>query len=420
VSEAFPRRNGALCADRVPVERIVEQVGSPVYIYSASALCEAYDALVTAFAGVRHTLCYSIKSNGNLAVVRTLVARGAGVDVTSGGELFRALRVGADPRKIVYSGVGKTDPEIDRALEAEIKLFNVESRAELRRIDARAAARGVVAPIAFRVNPDVDPRTHPYVATGLGTSKFGIPIAEASEAYAEAKALDHVRVVGVDCHIGSQLVSVQPFADALARLRSLVRELRDAGNRIEIIDAGGGLGVAYADEQPPTAAEYADAVLTAVGDLDCEIVLEPGRWITAGAGIFATRVLYQKPNQDRHFVIVDGAMNDLIRPALYQAHQHIEPVGPPRGPERVVDVVGPVCESGDFLAKERPLPRVEAGDLLAVHSAGAYGFAMSSNYNGRPRAAEVLVRGDRFAVVRERETLEDLVRGESVPEELTG
>jgi diaminopimelate decarboxylase len=420
VSEAFPRRNGALYADRVSVERIVEQVGSPVYIYSASALCEAYDALVAAFAGVRHTICYSIKSNMNLAVVRTLVARGAGVDVTSRGELFRALRVGADPRKIVYSGVGKTDPEIDRALEANIKLFNVESRAELRRIDARAAARRVVAPIAFRVNPDVDPGSHPYVATGLRTSKFGIPIAEASEAYAEAKALDHVRVLGVDCHIGSQLVSVQPFADALARLRSLVRELRDAGNRIEIIDAGGGLGVAYAEEQPPTAAEYADAVLTAVGDLDCEIVLEPGRWITAGAGIFATRVLYQKSNQDRHFVIVDGAMNDLIRPALYQAHQHIEPVGPPRGPERVVDVVGPVCESGDFLAKERPLPRVEAGDLLAVHSAGAYGFAMSSNYNGRPRAAEVLVRGERFAVVRERETLEDLVRGESVPEELTG
>jgi diaminopimelate decarboxylase len=356
----------------------------------------------------------------NLAVVRTLVTRGAGVDVTSGGELFRALRAGADPGKIVYSGVGKTDHEIDRALEAEIKLFNVESRAELRRIDALAAARGVVAPIAFRVNPDVDPGSHPYVSTGLHTSKFGIPIAEAGEAYAEAKALDHVRVVGVDCHIGSQLVSVQPFAEALARLRALVLELRAAGNQIEIIDAGGGLGVAYAEEQPPTAAEYAGAVLRAVGDLDCEIVLEPGRYITAGAGIFATRVLYQKRNQDREFVIVDGAMNDLIRPALYQAHQRIEPVGPPRGPERVVDVVGPVCESGDFLAKQRPLPEVEAGDLLAVHSAGAYGFAMSSNYNGRRRAAEVLVRGDRFAVVRERETLEDLVRGESVPEELTG
>jgi diaminopimelate decarboxylase len=420
VSEAFPRRNGALYADRVSVERIVEEVGSPVYIYSASALCEAYDALAAAFAGVRHTICYSIKSNMNLAVVRTLVTQGAGVDVTSGGELFRALRAGADPRKIVYSGVGKTDCEIDRALEAEIKLFNVESRAELRRIDARAAARGVVAPIAFRVNPDVDAGSHPYVATALRTSKFGIPIAEAGEAYAEAKALDCVRVVGVDCHIGSQLVSVQPFAEALARLRSLVLELRDAGNRIEIIDVGGGLGVAYAEERPPTAAEYAGAVLRAVGDLDCEIVLEPGRYITAGAGIFATRVLYQKRNQDREFVIVDGAMNDLIRPALYQAHQRVEPVGPPRGPERVVDVVGPVCESGDFLAKQRPLPGVEAGDLLAVHSAGAYGFAMSSNYNGRRRAAEVLVRGDRFAVVRERETLEDLVRGESVPEELTG
>jgi diaminopimelate decarboxylase len=351
--------------------------------------------------------------------VRTLVARGAGVDVTSGGELFRALRAGADPSRIVYSGVGKTDAEIDEALAARIKLFNVESRAELRRIDARADARGEVADVTFRVNPDVDPKTHPYISTGLRTSKFGVPIAEAVDAYAEAKALEHVRVRGVDCHIGSQLVDVQPFADALARVRGLVADLRDAGHGIDVIDVGGGLGVSYSGETPPSPEAYAAAVRGAVGDLDCEIVLEPGRWITAGAGLFLTRVLYEKRNEDKHFVVVDGAMNDLIRPALYQAYQHVEPVGPPRGGHTTVDVVGPVCESADFLARDRSLPALERGDLLAVRSSGAYGFVMASNYNARPRAAEVLVRGDRFAVVREREAVEDLVRGERIPRELT-
>jgi diaminopimelate decarboxylase len=318
----------------------------------------------------------------------------------------------------MYSGVGKTDGEIGSAIDVGIRQFNVESRAELRRIDAVAEARGAVAPVAFRVNPDVDPRTHPYTSTGLLSSKFGIPIGEAVEAYAEAKALEHVQVVGVDCHIGSQLTSVEPFVDALAKLRSLVHELRDAGHAIEIVDVGGGLGVTYRDERPPTAAEYASAVLSAVGDLGCEIVLEPGRSIMANAGVFVTRVLYEKRNGAKHFVVVDGAMNDLIRPALYEAYQRIEPVGPPRSGSSVVDVVGGVCESGDFLARGRRLPEVERGELLAVHSAGAYGFAMSSNYNGRRRAAEVLVRGDRFELVRERETYEDTVRGERIPEDL--
>jgi diaminopimelate decarboxylase len=418
VTEAFPRRDGQLCTEGVPIEHVAEAVGTPVYVYSASKIAETYDALDAAFAGSPHTVCYAIKANMNLAVVRLLIARGAGIDVTSGGELFRALRAGGDPAKFVYSGVGKTDEEIDSALEAGIKLFNVESRAELRRIDAVAEARGAVAPVAFRVNPDVDSRTHPYISTGLRTSKFGIPIGEAVGAYAEAKALEHVQVVGVDCHIGSQLTGIQPFADALAKLRSLVRELRDAGHAIEIVDVGGGLGVTYADERPPTAEEYAAAVLSAVGDLGCEIVLEPGRSIMANAGVFVTRVLFQKRNETKHFVVVDGAMNDLIRPALYGAYQRIEPVGPPRGGSNVVDVVGGVCESSDFLASERTLPEVERGDLLAVHSAGAYGFAMSSNYNGRRRAAEVLVRGDRFAVVRERETYADTIRGERIPEDL--
>jgi diaminopimelate decarboxylase len=418
VNDPFRRTDGWLHAEQVPVARIADEVGTPVYIYSASALAEAYDRLDACFEGVRHTICYAIKANMNLAVVRTLVRRGAGVDITSGGELFRALRAGADAGQIIYSGVGKTDAEIDAALDAGIKMFNVESRAELRRLDARAGARGCVAPLAFRVNPDVDPQTHPYISTGLRTSKFGIPIGEAVEAYAEAKALEHVQVIGVDCHIGSQIVSVHPFADALARLRELVLELRDAGHSIEVFDVGGGLGVTYADEQPPTAAEYAEVVRNAAGDLGCEIVLEPGRWLTANAGLFVTKVLYDKNNETKHFVVIDGAMTDLIRPSLYQAYQHIEPVGPPREPVREVDLVGPVCESTDFLAQERALPRVESGDLLAVRSAGAYCFAMSSNYNGRARAAEVLVRGDRFAVVREREGLEDLVRGESIPEDL--
>jgi diaminopimelate decarboxylase len=416
--QAFPRRDGHLHAEQVPVAEIIEQVGSPAYLYSAGALSAAHDALASAFAGRPHLICYAIKANMNLAVVRTFVARGAGVDVTSRGELFRALRAGAEPRKIVYSGVGKRDDEIQAGLEAGIKLFNVESRAELRHIDAVAERIGRRAPVGFRVNPDVDPQTHPYISTGLRTSKFGIPIAEAVDAYGEAKALQNVDVVGVGCHIGSQLVSIEPFADAVALVRELVKELRAAGHSIEVVDVGGGLGVNYAEEVPPTPSEYAAAVGAALGDIDCEIILEPGRSFTANAGIFVTRVLYTKRGSEGTFVIVDGAMNDLLRPALYGAYQRIEPVAPARPGVQKVDIVGPVCESGDFLAKDRSFPSVEEGDLLAVRSAGAYGFAMSSNYNGRPRAVEVLVRGDRFAVVRERETLEDLVRGESIPDDL--
>jgi diaminopimelate decarboxylase len=416
--EAFPRREGNLYVEGVPVAEIAEQTGTPVYLYSAGALEAAHDALASAFAGRPHLVCYSIKSNMNLAVVNTLVKRGAGVDVTSRGELFRALRAGADPGKIVYSGVGKRDDEIQAGLEAGVKLFNVESRAELRHIDSVAGALGVRAPITFRVNPDVDPKTHPYVSTGLKTSKFGIPIGEAMDAYAEAKALPNVDVVGVDCHIGSQLLSTQPFSDALTIVHDLVVELRAAGHAIEVIDVGGGLGVSYAEEVPPTPAEYAAAVEGAVGDLDCEIVLEPGRSISANAGIFVTSVLYQKSSDEKHFVIVDGAMNDLLRPVLYGSYQRIEPVSPARPGVQKIDIVGPVCESGDFLAKDRSFPSVEEGDLLAVRSAGAYGFAMSSNYNGRLRAAEVLVRDDQWRVVREREKLEDLIRGETIPEDL--
>jgi diaminopimelate decarboxylase len=417
---AFPRRGAELFAEGVSLERIAQEVGTPTYVYSIGELRSRYAALANPFDGRRVTICYALKANMNLAVVRTLVVLGAGADVTSGGELFRALRAGAAPGRIVYSGVGKTDAEIDAGLRAGIRMFNVESRAELRRIDARAGALGLCAPVAFRVNPDVDPRTHPYISTGLKTSKFGIPIDDAREAYAEAKTLPNVRVIGVDCHIGSQLTQLSPFVDALARVRSLVLELRAAGHGIEVVDVGGGLGVTYSEEMPPSAAEYGAAVLAAVGDLDCELVLEPGRWITANAGVLLTRVLYEKENESKRFVVVDAAMNDLIRPALYQSYMRIEPVRAVAGEARKVDVVGPVCESGDFLAKDRSLPPLERGALLAVRSAGAYGFAMSSNYNARPRAAEVLVDGARYAVVRTRESHEDLVRGESIPAEITG
>jgi diaminopimelate decarboxylase len=418
LSEAFPRRDGRLHAENVPIEQIVEATGTPVFIYSASELDARYDALDAAFSAVPHTLCYAIKANMNLAVVNRLVTRGCGIDVTSGGELFRAQLAGGDPSQFVYSGVGKTDAEIDHAIDAGIRMFNIESRAELRVIDARAAARGVVAPVSFRVNPDVDPQTHPYISTGLSSSKFGIPITEAVDAYAEAKALEHVRVVGVSCHIGSQIVNLDPIVDALQRVRGLVVELREAGHAIELLDVGGGLGIVYDQEQPPSAAEYGAAVIAAVGDLGCHLIAEPGRWIAGNSGIFVMRVLYGKENGDKHFTVVDGAMTDLIRPTLYQAYQKIEPVGPPRESTRVVDVVGPVCESADFLAQQRELPILERDDLLAVHSAGAYGFAMSSNYNGRCRAAEVLVAGDRFEIVRARDRFEDLIRGESIPEGL--
>jgi len=418
--EAFTRRDGVVHADDVPLPVLAERFGTPLFVYSATALARAYDALDAALAGTPHVICYSVKSNMNLAVLRTLVARGAGADVTSGGELFRALRAGAPPDRIVYSGVGKRDDEIDQALVARIKMFNVESRAELRRIDAVAAARGVRAPVAFRVNPDVDPETHPYISTGLRTSKFGVPWSEAGDAYAEAKALENVEVVGIDCHIGSQLTSIRPFVDALNRVRRLVLELRDAGHDVRVIDVGGGLGVRYEDESPPSFEAYAEGVLESVGGLGCELVFEPGRAFTANAGVLLARVLYEKHNEDERFVVLDAAMNDLVRPALYGGHHRVEPVGPPRGEPRPADLVGPVCESGDFLARDRPFPPVEPGDLVAVHSAGAYGFAMSSNYNGRVRAAEVLVKGRERALVRERETYEDLVRGERIPEDITG
>jgi diaminopimelate decarboxylase len=409
----FELRNGELHAEDVPLRRIAEEHGTPCYVYSAATLRRHYRVFDEAFAAVDHLVCFSVKANSNLAVLDLLAREGSGFDIVSGGELFRCLRAGADASKIVFSGVGKTAGEIRAALEAGILAFNVESSAELDLVDAVARETGKRAPISLRVNPDVDPKTHPYISTGMKKAKFGIEIGRAVDEYERARAMKGIEIVGVDCHIGSQLTDVTPFADALARVRGLVLELRARGIEIRYLDFGGGLGITYEDETPPLPKDYAAALLRdGVDKLGVKLLLEPGRVIVGNAGVLLTRVLFNKDTETKRFVIVDAAMNDLVRPALYGAYQGIEPVVPRGRPVRTVDVVGPICESGDFLAKDRALAEVEPGELLAVRSAGAYGFVMASNYNTRPRAAEVIVDGETVHVARERETLEDLVRGE--------
>ena len=415
----FQYQGDELLAEEVPLATIAAEVGTPCYVYSLATLRRHYRVFDEAFAAAPHIVCYSVKANSNLAVLRTFAKAGSGFDIVSGGELHRALAAGADARKIVFSGIGKTRDEIAYALREGILAFNVESSAELELIDAVAAELGKKAPIALRVNPDVDPKTHPYISTGMKKSKFGIDVRRALEEYERTRSLAHVEVVGIDCHIGSQLTDVSPFRDALSRVRGLLLELRARGFAIRYLDFGGGLGITYNDETPPSLEDYADAVLgDGIEKLGVTLLLEPGRVIVGNAGILLTRVLYLKETDAKKFVIVDGAMNDLIRPSLYGSYQKIEPVKRGGGPPAVVDVVGPVCESGDFFAKDRELEPVAAGDLLAVRSAGAYGFVMSSNYNTRPRAAEVLVDGGKYHVVRTRETLADLVRGETIPDSL--
>ena len=413
----FTYRNFDLCCEQVSLRSLAADIGTPAYVYSKAALLESYRAYDDAFAEVPHVVCYSIKANANLGVLATLARAGAGADIVSGGELFRALRAGFPPSRIIFSGVGKTRDEMRDALEAEILMFNVESLSELRTLDEVARELGVRAPVALRVNPDVDPQTHPYIATGLKTSKFGIPFARALEAYADAASLKGVEVVGADMHIGSQLTKAAPFADAVARLASLVKALRERAIAIRTVDVGGGLGIRHREETPPTHREYAMALLPALRELGVTVLLEPGRSIVGNAGVLLTRVLYRKDTGNKKFVVIDAAMNDLIRPPLYDSYHEVRPVSEARlgGPTEKVDVVGPICESGDFLAKDRELARTEEGDLLAVMSAGAYGFAMASNYNTRPRAAEVLVDGNRYTIVRRRETYEDLVAGETTP-----
>jgi diaminopimelate decarboxylase len=419
----FDYVNDELYCEGVPVQRICEQVGTPVFIYSRATLERHFRIFQEPFASIDHLICYSMKACSNLAVLRVFSNLGSGLDIVSGGELYRGLQAGVPASRIVYSGVGKKPSEIDEALGADILMFNVESEEELVMLDQRARAMGKRARMALRVNPDVDPGTHPYIATGLKKSKFGIDVKQALELYVRAKDMKGLAPVGLDCHIGSQLTELSPFLDAIERLKKLMRELMDRGIKIRYLDIGGGLGIPYEDEHPPIPAEYGAAIVEQVADMNVSLILEPGRLLVGNAGILVSRVLYQKQGPTKYFIIVDAAMNDLIRPSLYDAHHAVWKVDKrdtdARGPVRVMaDLVGPVCESGDFLAQERFLDAVQSGDLLAFMSAGAYGFAMSSNYNSRTRAAEVLVDGDAYYVIRDRETYEDLIRGERIPQEI--
>lgn len=406
-----------LHAEQVDVTELAARYGTPLYVYSRRALESRWNAFETALQGHDHLICYAVKANSNLAVLNVLARLGSGFDIVSVGELERVLRAGGDPQKIVFSGVGKRADEMRRALEVGILCFNVESEPELERLNVIAGEMGKRAPVSLRVNPDVDAKTHPYISTGLKENKFGVEIERAADVYARAADLAHIEAVGIDCHIGSQLTDTAPFVAALDRVLKLVDVLAQRGIRLRHIDAGGGLGVRYRDEMPPTPQAYVAALLSVLGERGCKLLLEPGRGIVGNAGILVTRVEYLKPAEHKNFAVVDAAMNDLIRPALYSAWQDIVPV---RKQKRLLcryDVVGPVCETGDFLGKERELA-IEAGDLLAIMSAGAYGFVMSSNYNTRPRAAEVLVDGSNHYMVRRRETLEDLWAGESCPPDL--
>jgi diaminopimelate decarboxylase len=416
----FQYRDDELHCEDVPLAKIAAEVGTPVYVYSHATLARHFRVFDDALAGHRHIICYSVKANSNLAVLRALVAMGAGVDTVSRGEIFRALKVGADPKKIVFSGVGKREDEIEYALQVGILAFNVESVSELHAIERVAARMNRRAPISLRVNPDVDAETHPYISTGLKKNKFGIPVTQARQTFQLARSLPHLEVVGLDCHIGSQLTKTSPFKDAIARLGDLARSLVQDGISIRYVDIGGGLGIPYNQEDPPSPADYGRAIQDAMGafaGLDVTLICEPGRVIVGNAGVLVTRTLYLKQGEIKNFVIVDAAMNDLIRPAFYDSYHAIWPVKKREAAAYVADVVGPICETGDFLARDRSLAqRPEEGDLLALMSAGAYGFTMSSNYNTRPRVAEVMVKGATFAVIRRRETLEDLIRGEEVPQ----
>jgi len=406
---------GALCCEGVPLRDIAARVGTPTYVYSAATLRRHFRVFDEAWGQAPHLVAYSVKALSNLAVLRLLAREGAGFDIVSGGELARVLRAGGRADRVVYSGVGKTRAEMEAALEAGIRSFNVESLAELRTLSDVARAHGAAAPVSLRVNPAVDPQTHAYIATGLASSKFGIPQDRARDAYREALELPGLDVVGLDYHIGSQLSVLEPMVQALERMLELVDDLGREGLTLRDLDVGGGLGIPYADEQPPSPAAYAQRLLEVLAGRTLHIITEPGRVIAGNAGVLLMGVLRTKANLAKRFVVVDAAMNDAIRPALYGAWHTIEPVAPPRPGEETVDVVGPVCESGDFFARDRPLARVSEGDLLVLRTAGAYGFSMSSNYNSRPRAAEVLVDGERFAVVRARESVEDLFRGEVIP-----
>jgi diaminopimelate decarboxylase len=413
----FHYRDDQLMCEEVSIDRIAEEVGTPFYLYSHATLTHHFQVFDQAFAGIPHLVCFAMKANSNLAALKLFADLGGGADVVSGGELYRALKAGIPSRRIVFAGVGKTREEMDYALKSDILMFNVESPQELRVLNDVAGSMGVTARVALRINPDVDPKTHPYISTGLKKSKFGIDISVAMEEYRVARELRHIQVVGVHQHIGSQITEVTPFVDGLVKVVELIGKLRDQGFTIDYLDVGGGLGITYKDEDPPVPRVFAEALIAVVKDVGCTIVLEPGRVIAGNAGVLVTRVLYTKQTPAKHFIIVDAGMNDLIRPSLYGSFHSILPARRKDGKETVLaDVVGPVCESGDFLAKDRSMPLAEPGELLAVMSAGAYGYTMASNYNSRPRPPEILVKGDRYFTVRERESYEDLIRGERIPE----
>ncbi|MBH3341615.1 diaminopimelate decarboxylase [Pseudomonas mendocina] len=411
--EAFNYRDGELFAEGVALSALAQRFGTPTYVYSRAHIEGQYRAYADALAGMPHLVCFAVKANSNLGVLNVLARLGAGFDIVSSGELERVLAAGGEPSRIVFSGVGKSRDDMRRALEVGVHCFNVESSVELERLQKVAAELGVKAPVSLRVNPDVDAGTHPYISTGLKENKFGIDIEQAEAVYARAAELPNLDVIGVDCHIGSQLTTLEPFLDALDRLLLLVDKLAARGIVIKHLDLGGGLGVQYRDEQPPLAGDYIAAVRKRLQGRDLSLVFEPGRFIVANAGVLLTQVEYLKHTEHKDFAIVDAAMNDLIRPALYQAWMDVSPVQPRDGQARNYDLVGPICETGDFLAKDRQLA-LEEGDLLAVRSAGAYGFVMSSNYNTRGRAAEVLVDGEQAFEVRRRETVQELYAGESL------
>lgn len=410
----FAYQNGELHAESVALSAIAAEYGTPCFVYSRQAIEQAYRAWDDALSGVPHLVCFAVKANSNLAVLNILARLGAGFDIVSGGELERVLAAGGDPSRVVFSGLGKTAGEMRRALELGIHCFNVESEPELERLQQVAAELGVQAPVSLRVNPDVDAGTHPYISTGLKENKFGIDIANAPAVYRRAAELPNIEVRGVDCHIGSQLTDDTPFIDALERLLALIDALAEEGIQIRHLDLGGGLGVTYRDEQPPSPGTYLRKVLDQLAGRELELMFEPGRSIVANAGVLLTEVNMLKPTAHKNFAIIDAAMNDLIRPALYSAWMGIDPVRPRTDvPASTWDIVGPVCETGDFLGKDRELA-LAAGDLLVVRSAGAYGFVMSSNYNTRPRAAEVMVDGTSTHLIRRRETVSELFAGESL------
>jgi diaminopimelate decarboxylase len=412
----FNYHHGTLFAEGVDLTTLAETYGTPCYVYSRATLERHWNAFDRAFKNRRHLICYAVKANSNLAVLNILARLGSGFDIVSGGELERVLRAGGQADKIIFSGVGKTVAEMRRALEVGIRCFNVESTAELQRLNQVAGDMGKIAPISLRVNPDIDAKTHPYISTGLKENKFGIDIDIAIQVYTQAAALPHLQITGIDCHIGSQLTDTAPFVEALRRLIALVKTLHKKNIHLQHIDVGGGLGVRYCDETPPEPAEYVEALNQELGDSPIEIIVEPGRAIAANAGILLTRVEYLKNTAHKNFAIVDAAMNDLLRPALYQAKQDILPIQPRSDePMQNYDIVGPICETGDFICKNRVLALHE-GDLLAVRTSGAYGFTMSSNYNSRLRAAELMVDDERVTVVRQRETLDDLLALEKILE----